>query len=257
MATGPPARPGDRVLPAWRPPARVWLRLAAEFQPGLADARTETTAKTALAAGVAEMSGDVSKLGPAWGDMGQPLAAWRGVMHGSLSSDWGDKDVGEGVWGVDKVGLPTHLFLYEVGLRRSLSAQVCRLVSLTHLCLRCNQLATLPGNFNCLTSLTYLDLGENELTTLPESVCSLSNLMHLALDCNRIISLSASVGRLVGLKTLLLFNNRLETMPDSIIHLTSLARLDLTFNRFKYKEKRRIRTIRDRCFPNCFLPFGE
>jgi hypothetical protein len=159
---------GGRVPSSRRPPARVWLRHAAAHQPGLADARSEAAAKAALAAGVAEMGGAVSELGPAWGDEAQPLAAWRGAKGGTISAEWGASDFGKGVWGVDEAGLPTRLFLYGLGLRGPLSAQVCRLMSLTHLCLRGNQLEALPDAIGRLTpDGPHLS---NQLTALPDAI---------------------------------------------------------------------------------------
>ncbi len=65
-----------------------------------------------------------------------------------------------------------------------------RLLQLTQLYLRDNQLTTLPESIGNLTLLTELDLDNNQLTSLPESIGNLTQLTGLALHDNQLTSLS-------------------------------------------------------------------
>lgn len=242
---------GGRVLSSRRPPARVWLPLAVTFQPGLTDALSESTVKEALVAGVAEMGGDVTKLGPVWGDSTQTLKAWRSARV-SVELDWGG-GYGQGVLGVDEDGLPTRLFLDLLNLRGPLSDQVCRLTSLTLLHLDNNHLTSLPNAIGRLTSLEILHMAGNQLTSLPDSIGRLASLTTIHLDGNRLASLPDSIYRLTTLKTLSLGVNRLTELLDAIGGLTNLKTLILIWNRISDSEKLRIRFIKDRCFPLCEL----
>lgn len=217
-----------KFLAAWRPPARVWLELAAAFQPGLSDARSEATAKAALAAGVDEMGGHHGKLGCAWGDVKKPLKKWHGIQLDKKSSMGGR--YGNGVWGVNEMGLPTRLYIFMVYLRGPLSEQLCRLTSLTHLYL-CNGAAlVLPCAIRRLSNLTHLGLNHSELTSLPDDIGHLTRLVRLELHHNRLTTLPDGIGRLKRLTRLELGYNRFRFLPDVIGRLTSLTHLDVSQN---------------------------
>lgn len=207
----------------WRPPARKWILCVTEFQPGLADARSEAAAKAALVAGVVEMDGNARRLGSSWGDREQPLVVWKGA-GGMVDTN--------GVTKVDETGLPTCLVLSTINLRGPLSAQICRLTSLTHLDLYDNQLTALPDAIRGLTSLTGLHLAGNRLTNLPDAIGRLTSIIYLDLSDNQITALPNSIGRLTNLTSLDMYHNRLTDLPDVICRLTSLKNLNLSGNQF-------------------------
>jgi len=204
-----------RVLSSRRPPARVWLWLAAEYQPGLTDARNETGAKLALAAGVAEMGFHASSFGPDWGNMEKPLASWD--SRNRLTTN--------------DAGMPKHLFLSHILFRRSLSPHLWRLKSLSILNLSGNQLAALPDAIGHLTNLTILHIVNNQLTALPDTIGRLTRLARLSVDENQLIALPDTIGHLTHLSTLHLSQNQLAAVPDAIGRLTNLTILDLQWNK--------------------------
>ncbi len=107
------------------------------------------------------------------------------------------------------------------------------LTSLTGLSLGQNELTILPdGIFDNLTSLTTLDLTGNELTSLPDDIFdNLTSLTTLKLISNDITTLPDGIfDNLTSLTLLDFFLNELTTLPDGIFdNLTSLTHLNLDF----------------------------
>ena len=90
------------------------------------------------------------------------------------------------------------------------------------------------GDFEGLTSLTFLDLGDNALARLSSGVFTdLTSLSALGLDDNDLITLpSDAFDNLTLLTELDLHDNDLTTLPaDVFADLTSLTELDLRNNR--------------------------
>jgi leucine-rich repeat protein SHOC2 len=80
------------------------------------------------------------------------------------------------------------------------------------------------------TDIISLRLGENQLTTLPDSIGYLTNLRELRLQCNQIKTLPDSLANLQQLTWLSLSFNRLTSLPECITHLTNLTGLRLNGN---------------------------
>ena len=93
--------------------------------------------------------------------------------------------------------------------------------------------ALAAGDFDGLTSLTSLTLGDNMLSTLPAEVFDdLTSLMTLSLRENRLSTLPAGMfDGLTSLMTLQLQNNMLSTLPAGVFNvLILLTRLNLGGN---------------------------
>lgn len=108
-------------------------------------------------------------------------------------------------------------------------------------------------DFSHITSLTYLNLGHNQIQTLPIHVCSLplktlilnhnrlhfipgeigllGKLQHLDVSCNEISNVPSTFGELVSLRILNLRRNQLLSLPDEISKLKHLMTLDISCNR--------------------------
>ena len=118
------------------------------------------------------------------------------------------------------------------------SGDFAGLTSLTFLNLSGNNLTTskLPSNiFSGLSALRSLRLGGNDLTTLPVGIFSgLSALRSLRLDRNDLTTLPVGIfSGLSALRSLRLGGNDLTTLPVGIFSdLTDLPNLDLSFNSF-------------------------
>ena len=93
-----------------------------------------------------------------------------------------------------------------------------------------NRLTTLPDSIFALTNLRELYLYGNLLTTLPNSICNLTNLRILYLNENRLTTLPDSISLLTNLHTFGLSHNRLTTLPNSISTLTNLQALNVDNN---------------------------
>jgi len=220
------AAPASRVRAAWRPPARVWLRWAASFQPGLTVARTEAEAKEALMTGATEMGVDPVRLGLAW----DSLLEWGPVPRSSGAEVSEEADA--------SVRMPLSVSILWWAQTRptasgSLSVHICRLESLESLILPSLRMTALPDVIGRLTNLTHLDLKYNELAYVPGAIGRLTNLVRLELGSNRLTTLPDAMGQLVNLAYLDLNNNQLTHVPISISRLTRLMYLNVESNRLK------------------------
>jgi internalin A len=111
-----------------------------------------------------------------------------------------------------------------------LPPEIGQLTSLTKLNLYNNQLTSLPESISKLSSLKSFDLGGNQLASLPEAITQLFNLEGLDLWNNQLINLPKSIGRLSNLTFLDLRRNRLTILPASIHSLHKLKQLYLGYN---------------------------
>ena len=73
-----------------------------------------------------------------------------------------------------------------------------------------------PAEIGRLTSLTVLNLGDNELTSLPAEIGQLTSLRWLHLSYNQLTSVPAEIWLLPSLEVLSLNNNRLTSVPAAI-----------------------------------------
>ncbi len=108
--------------------------------------------------------------------------------------------------------------------------EVWQCSSLQWLFLVNNQLSTFPAEVDNLSSLQWLDLSHNQLNTLPAEVGNLSSLQRLDLSPNQLSTLPAEIGNLSSLRILYLSHNRLSTLPAEVGNLSSLQKLNLDGN---------------------------
>lgn len=94
-------------------------------------------------------------------------------------------------------------------------------------------LETVPDIFlEAATSITALNLDENNISTLPDAIGNFTLLRELLSVCdNQIIALPSPVGNLVLLQRLRLSGNKLSSLPDTVSALTNLELLTLDHNR--------------------------
>ena len=105
-----------------------------------------------------------------------------------------------------------------------------RNIKVTTLDLGNNHLTTLPESIGQLKSLKLLNLCNNQLAALPESIGQLESLEKLYLGINQLATLPESIGQLKSLQDLHLNNNQLATLPESIGLLECLRSLYLGYN---------------------------
>ncbi|KAK4557532.1 hypothetical protein RGQ29_007332 [Quercus rubra] len=92
----------------------------------------------------------------------------------------------------------------------------------------------LPLSIGKLSTVTELDLSENQIMALPPTIGGLSALTKLAIHSNQIINLPDSFGELINLTDLDLHANRLKSLPASFRNLINLINLDLGSNDFTH-----------------------
>lgn len=88
------------------------------------------------------------------------------------------------------------------------------------------QLTALPESLLSQTSVTSLNLSNNQLTNL-NGIEKLVNLETLNVENNRLESLPAGIGQLKKLKNADFSNNRLTSLPAELGSLTQLSTLNL------------------------------
>ncbi|MEM1185406.1 MAG: COR domain-containing protein [Planctomycetota bacterium] len=121
------------------------------------------------------------------------------------------------------------LDLSGLGLE-SVPAGLGSLTSLTELNLNDNQLSLVPAELGSLTSLRGLRLASNQLSSVPAELGSLTSLTALDLSKNQLRSVPAELGSLTSLTALDLSKNQLRSVPAELGSLTSLTTLDLSKN---------------------------
>jgi hypothetical protein len=122
-------------------------------------------------------------------------------------------------------GRVVKLSLPYMGLGGAVPAEIWQLTSLRWLDLRGNQLTSLPAEIGLLTSLDLLFLYDNQLTSLPAEIGQLASLEQLWISANQLTSLPAEIGQLTSLTVLDLSGNRLTSLPAEIGQLASLNEL--------------------------------
>ena len=142
----------------------------------------------------------------------------------TLKGDWREVDKAEEWHGVTmENGRVVKLRLTREALNFRLTgavpAEIGQLTSLTVLNLGNNQLMNLSAEIGQLTSLTVLNLAYNRLTSLPAEIWQLTSLTRLWLDDNQLTSLPAEIGQLTSLEWLTLSGNRLTSVPAAVDEL--------------------------------------
>ena len=104
------------------------------------------------------------------------------------------------------------------------------LSSLTKLDLNNNQLTSLPSSMQSMPSLEILFLSENKFEVIPALIGKLKKLRVLSLRGNVITDLSSTNLPTATLEWLILTNNRIQTIDTNIKDLTFLKKLMLSHN---------------------------
>ena len=106
-----------------------------------------------------------------------------------------------------------------------------KLINLTKLYLHDNQLTEIPETIRSLTKLTVLTLHKNQLTEIPEIIGSLANLTTLSLSENQLTELPETIRNLTKLTVFALHKNQLTEIPEIIGSLTNLTNLQVWQNK--------------------------
>lgn len=112
---------------------------------------------------------------------------------------------------------------------KSLS-ELCNISSLTYLNLSNNNITYIPHEIGHLTNLSYLGIANNNLEVLPASLCTLTNLTILNVPSNRLTELPSNIDNLQKLIYLDISDNRLDVLPSTFTNLTNLIILNLAGN---------------------------
>jgi Leucine-rich repeat (LRR) protein len=88
----------------------------------------------------------------------------------------------------------------------------------------------IQSSISNLTSLTWLTLSNNDLTSLPPEIGNLTNLTSLLLESNQLTSIPSEIGNLTSLTELNLECNQLTFLPPEILNLVALTVLNVRYN---------------------------
>lgn len=114
-------------------------------------------------------------------------------------------------------------------------ADIAKLTSIKILLLNDNKILMPPEEISHLKQLESLSLEHNQLTVLPSGIVLLSStLLFLNLSYNPLTSLSPAVGQLENLKSLWLGHTGLLSFPDHICSLYKLTHLSLEGNHISH-----------------------
>ncbi|MFX0200482.1 MAG: COR domain-containing protein [Candidatus Hodarchaeota archaeon] len=112
----------------------------------------------------------------------------------------------------------------------NLPREIGRLVHLTKLVLKGNNLTILPAEIYRLKQLEELELGDNQITEISPLIGKLSKLTKLNIEDNQLSELPEQFGQLTNLRELYLGHNKLLRLPSQIVRLVNLVMLDLRNN---------------------------
>ena len=79
-----------------------------------------------------------------------------------------------------------------------------------------NEIRSLPGSFNNLTRLKWLDLSWNRLGRVPDAIYDLKSLQDLNLNYCEVTEIPADILRLPGLRSLSIIGNKIDSPPAEI-----------------------------------------
>lgn len=119
----------------------------------------------------------------------------------------------------------THLDVSNNQLKE-IPASISQLPQLDYLHLQYNQLRQVP-DLSAATSLTFLELYNNQITTLSDLPSSLT---WLNLNSNQLSELPSSFADLKNLESLVISDNKFIEVPKEIMNLTSLTSIELGGN---------------------------
>jgi len=87
-----------------------------------------------------------------------------------------------------------------------------------------------PVKANGMTALTFLDLGENEITRVPPQIGNFTYLEDLTLSNNMINGVKPEIGKCKNLTHLDLSYNKLKRLPENIGMLNKMAKMEIDHN---------------------------
>ena len=132
-----------------------------------------------------------------------------------------------------------------------LPQEIVRLTGIEHLNLAYNQLISLP-DLSSLTTLIFIALHHNRLKQIPALPSSVT---WLNLNDNELETLPASIKEMQNLKTLVLSGNKFKKIPEEILALEHIENLDLGGNKIKEipRELLTLSNLKElRMYPNAF-----
>ena len=89
----------------------------------------------------------------------------------------------------------------------------------------------LPYNLGNLSSLSYLQLQNNNLLSISESILNVGSLLELDLSYNQLTSIPDDIGILTNLEILKLNNNKMLSLPSTLCDFPDDCFIDATGNR--------------------------
>jgi pimeloyl-ACP methyl ester carboxylesterase len=96
-----------------------------------------------------------------------------------------------------------------------------------------NRLSSFPQSLARLKRLRYLNFSDNRIDELPDDIGELISLQELRMDRNGLRSLPEAIGNLSSLRELHAGGNQISALPDSMAGLSSLRVLNLRNNRLE------------------------
>jgi len=121
---------------------------------------------------------------------------------------------------------------YNYGLKE-IPLNILKLTSLTQLELNNNDIVVVPPVIQNLSKLQILNLDTNNIKELPNKIFYLSNLKRLSIVKNNIEVIPPEIQKLSLLEGLYLNNNVIKELPNELFNLPSLKYIDLGVNKIE------------------------
>ena len=128
--------------------------------------------------------------------------------------------------GVDMYGSVTSLSMYNNGASGEIPSEIGQLKKLTYLDIGDKNISSIPKEIGMLTELKYLRIGGHLITTIPKEIDKLLNLTYLGIWGASIIDFQPTLSNFTNVEQAQLFLKNLTHIPQGLFNMRNLKTLE-------------------------------